>query len=92
MAEFFKLHQRQDIVLVERNDRQFLAVILGYNEDSYVIKPLASAENQALQSQAIESAFDDDILQKVGNLDFDALHEATDGSFHFGDYVQLEEF
>lgn len=92
MADFFKLHQRQDIVLVKRSEYQYLAVILGYNDDSYVIKPLASAENEALQSQAIESAFDDDILQKVGSLDFDSLSEATEGAFSFGKYVELEEF
>ena len=92
MPDFFKLHQRQDIVLVERADRQYLAVVLGYNEDSYVLKPLAPAENENLATQAIEPAFDDDILQKVGSLDFDALHEATEGRFSFGDYVELEDF
>ena len=92
MPDFFKLHQRQDIVLVERNSRQYLAVVLGYNEDSYVLKPLAPAENQSLETQNIESAFDDDILQKVGSLDFDSLHEATEGAFCFGNYVELEDF
>lgn len=89
MSEFFKLHQRQDIVLYTQGEENFIGVILGYNEDSYAIRPLDSPKGTA--SHDIIGVGEDEVLQKVGSLDFDSLYEAEAG-FEFGDWVEVEDF
>ena len=89
MSEFFKLHQRQDIVLVSKHDQNFIGVVLGYNEDSYAVRPLAGPTGGIEASELACS--EDEVLQKVGSLDFDSLHE-TETGFDFGAWVETDDF
>ncbi len=89
MVEFFKLHQRQDIVLYNQENERRIGVVLGYEENAYVLKPLAAPQN--LADNSIIKVLEASIEQKLGTLDFDALKEA-EPAFDFGTWAEIEEF
>ena len=89
MSDFFKLHQRQDVVLYNQDGERRIGVVLGYEENAYVLKPLAAVKT--LVDNTIISVLESSIEQKLGTLDFDALKEA-EPSFDFGTWAQIEEF
>ena len=89
MAEFYKLHQRQDLVLCTQGSVNFVGLILGYHEDSYAVLPIYTIQGEP--QREVLSLHEENLLQKVGSLDFDALNGA-DSDFQFGDWVEIDEF
>jgi len=89
MSDFYKLHQRQDLVLCTHENKSFVGLVLGYFENSYAVKPIYMTSGEPVRE--VLSLFDENLLQKVGTLDFDSLYGA-DSDFEFGDWVEVDEF
>lgn len=89
MSDFYKLHQRQDLVLCTHENSTFVGLVLGYFDGSYAIQPLYMSQGEP--NRQVLSLFDKDIQQKVGTLDFDSLNGA-EPAFEFGDWVEADDF
>jgi hypothetical protein len=85
MSGFFRLHQRKDLVLFKDSDQLKIGVIVAVQSTNYLVRPVGIRSHEVV-TEAFEVS-EESILQKVGELDFDTVHE-NDESFGFLNWAE----